>query len=200
MPLSMQHLNFALWSAGANWLAWRADFDFAGAAEQLPVLVDPRRFKRFVKEYGVLRGVPSAGRESARTLLLVPPLFRDALAAGAGGIDSLATALSFDLHGKQTAFFSKLAAFAQPRRFVAYDKFARLGLARAMGKPDGSYDGSYRNYSVDIDLSWRGELGKQIRAFLRGRATPMSGGGSAFGRRVLDACLMLKGGRWPNVA
>ncbi|MDP1838602.1 MAG: hypothetical protein Q8N31_15915 [Reyranella sp.] len=200
MPPDMQHLNFALWSAGANWLAWRADFDFAGPAEQLPVLVDPGRFKRFVKEYGVLRGVPSAGRENARALLLVPPLFGDALAAGAEGIDRLATDLSFDLHGKQTAFFSKLAAFAQPGRFVAYDRFARRGLARATGRPDGSYDGSYRNYSIDIDLSWRGELGKQIRSFLRGRAAPVNSGGNAFGRRVLDAYLMVKGGRWPNVA
>lgn len=200
MPLSLQHLDFALWSAGANWLAWRADFDFAGPVEQLPVLVDPDRFKRFVKEYGVLRGVPSASRQSARALLLVPPLFGGALAAGAEGIDTLATDLSFDLHGKQTAFFSKLAAFAQPGRFVAYDKFARRGLARAMGKPDGSYDGSYHRYSVDMDLCWRGETGKQIRSFLRGRATPVGSGGSAFGRRVLDAYLMVRGGRWPNVA
>lgn len=199
MPLTVRHLKFALWSAGANWLAWKADFEFGGQPEQLPVLNDEDRFKAFCGEYGVPRAATTDQRQVIRTWLRTPPNFTNAIGQGAVGIADLADVHQEHLGGRQLSFFSKLAAFARPTQFMAYDNSARIGLAKVRNEPEAKYDHRYIEYSAAIDEVWHDNVGREIRAFI-GRAPPPVGGNrAAFGKRMLDVYLMLRGGRWPNV-
>ena len=57
MPVDENYLKFAIWTAGANWIAWHRDFEAAGGPQELPVLLQKERFILFLNEYKPLRGV-----------------------------------------------------------------------------------------------------------------------------------------------
>jgi hypothetical protein len=198
MPVNERWLKFAFWSAGANWLKWRADFEFEGNADQLPVLQHQDRYRAFIKDYSLLRYYTGDEREALRTRLSHPPSFQTAVDQPNGqGIDALAQGLreEFPAFDTERSFLSKLAAFARPETFVAWDRFARKGVARQNSGPaNGNYQ-SYADYLRAVRQVLSAELGREIRQFVE-QAPCIPAEQECFVLRVLDVYLMILGGRW----
>jgi hypothetical protein len=186
--------------AGSNWLLWKADYEFSGPPEEMPVLVKTDRYRAFVKSYSVLRYLPNDERETLRRRLCGARDFGEMTRrADGGGVDELAQRLNgeYPAFEIQRSFLSKLAAFARPDSFVAWDRFARRGVAALTNGPTSGNYHSYSLYLKAVNSTWEGELGHQVRQFLTDRQIPaMEQDGGAFSRRVLDCYLMICGGRW----
>ena len=198
MPVNEQWLEFAFWMAGANWLTWRADFEFEDDVARLPVLQRQDRYRVFIKSYSLLRYYTSEERNSLRQRLYDSNDFRTAVAANDGtAIDDLAHRLraEFPDFDVERSFLSKLAAFAKPTSFIAWDRFARRGVAAlANGPTNGNYQ-TYSAYLMSVNGVLAGQLGQSIQAFINDKRLPTQNR-EAFVRRVLDVYLMAKGGRW----
>lgn len=198
IPISEQELRFAFWKAGANWLDWLEDFEFKGNLSELPVLARRDRYVRFIREYNLLRYCTGERRESLRLRLHGSDDLPGAMEASDGsGVDELAEKLRLEIpgFGTQRSLISKVAAFARPATFIAWDGFARRGLAVMTSGPA---DGNYRNYSEYLHAANGvvvGEMGTNIRTFLANNKAPTQAL-DAFVRRMLDVCLMVRGGRW----
>ena len=199
-PPNPRIMNFAFLSAGANWMQWLADFTFVGEPQCLPVLRDENRFATFCKEYRPLNRVKLETCEEMRQRLLGATEFREAVADDSGaGIDSLARRLKdeFDLRGGPRSFVSKLAAFARPSCFVAWDRFARDGVARVLYARQRSAHTHYRCFLNDFNELWNNpDLGREFRAYVSPNLLAILPSDDAFGRRMLDVYLMTVGGRW----
>ena len=192
-------IEFAFWTAGSNWLMWRADFEFPGPHERMPVLADQERFSSFITEYRLLQGQTSERREELRQRLLGAFDFREMTKQDDGnGIDTMAHRLSeeFPGLGVQRSFLSKLAAFARPECFIAWDQFAREGVANLTEGPAHGKYATYSDYLAAINTAWEGEHGHRIRKFVDKKRTPTQQPNDAFSRRVFDVYLMIEGGRW----
>ena len=116
----------------------------------------------------------------------------------ASKIDDLATRLLDDqlTFGVERSFVSKLAVFAQPNKFVAWDSFARKGIASLKEFGTNSQYPTYAKYMEDINYVWRKQkLGKDLRVFLRKRRVH----NKAVQLRVFDVYLMIQGEQWPNL-
>lgn len=199
-------LHFATCSALTNWLEWRQDWEHsASGAAQLPILQCEARFRAFKRAYGLqphpqimaIRGCLIGHQANA---------FEAAVQDEAGQrLDTLIVKIHEDLNiNLHRACITKLAAFARPDVFVACDKWARKGLARCRDVPVRDYAQGYAHYLCDLNQVWRGHIGNQIRetqceiaecwpgvpVLRRRRANP------AIGKRILDCCLMINGGRW----
>ncbi len=117
MAASEQELKFAFWTAAANWVLWRADFEFDGAPENLPVLAYEDRFAVFTHEYGLLRYKRMEKRDTLRLRLHGSDDFRSAVEEQDGsGVDKLAHQLAEEYPGFaiERSLVSKLASFARP--------------------------------------------------------------------------------------
>ncbi len=193
-------LTFALWTAGANWCRWAADFEHKGDCAELPVLAHNERYRAFVSEYSLLRYYTLDEREQLRQKLYRSNAFKNALKPADGnGIDELAIQLTEEYPGFDTerSFISKLAAFARPDTFVAWDRFARIGLSAVT---NGPAKGNYRSYSEYLSAAnglQSAELGRKIDKYLDRSSLPTDNR-NAFRRRVLDVFLMVRGGRWQH--
>ena len=127
-----QWLEVAFWIAGANWVMWRSDFDYAGPYNQMPVLANQNRFLTFISEYSRLQRQTGIARLGVSTAIVNSNLnvaFGDRTGAE---IDLLAQSLKISggTQNKELSLLSKFAAFAEPGTFNAYDKSARQGLSR----------------------------------------------------------------------
>jgi len=202
--ISSEWLQFAYWMAGANWMTWRRDYEFEPLDSgirfsQMPVLANGERYDAFVGNYSLLHGVQGTLRDELRQRLHLNPDFDHAVDAIDGsGIDVLARELRAEFQlkcprfGFQRSFLSKLAAFARPDVFVAWDEFARKGVARCTGR---RRDASYAEYLTSVNGIWD-DVKPRILNFLSDKNVPTQRHDTAFPRRVLDVCLMLYGGRW----
>jgi hypothetical protein len=197
--LNQQWLEFAYWTAGANWMMWKADFEYGDDISNMPVLRSAERFSAFVSKYH-LRLFRT--HESVRLALFSNDAedFVKAITNASGqGIDLLAINLNATYPGLRTqkSLISKLAAFAKPERFIAWDRFARKGAAALAKNPNkGSYQ-TYEAYLADVNKLLEGKIGIEIREFLSKRRLPSPDClFEAFARRVFDVYLMVQGGRW----
>ncbi len=194
-------MAFCIARAAANWILWEADFTARFGQVPLPVLRRSERFDAFCRDYRPLRKVKTEVRQQMRRFLDGSSEFACALEDCTGrGIETLAINLQrdFGLHGTPRSFVSKLAAFALPERFVAWDRFAKLGARRARAKKavqSANYT-SYPDYLEDVEALWGGCLGERVSGFIAEHPSLRTPGGEAFGRRVLDVYLMASGGRW----
>ena len=200
--MNQSEFDWALSMAVQNWAEWRSDFEYAGNDKSnLPVLRNPNRWAYFVWSYSVLRQLPAEAKAigmGIREQLNDGDRLGDALADNNGqGIDDLGDWIA-TLHpalGRRRSLASKLAAFARPDRFVAWDRFAKSGAA-ALCNHSSNYR-SYQDYLTDIDTIWGGPLGAQIRGRVASHPfTSVPVAEVRFQRRVLDHYLMIRGGRW----
>jgi hypothetical protein len=196
--VNKEWLEFAFWTAGANWLTWHADFEFAGDVAHLPVLQHHDRYRHFIKSYGLLRGKTYVQRCLLRRKLYKSKAFRIAVIDETGiGIEKLACLLRKQnlVSSVERSFLSKLAAFAKPASFVAWDRFARRGVSTLTGGPkNGDYQ-TYADYLRGVNRLLNDPLGEDIQCFLKNRKLPTDNR-DAFVRRVIDVYLMVQGGRW----
>ena len=194
-------IRFAYWAAASNWELWREDFEFRGNIKGLPVLKNPTRYEQFLREYASLRGTARHEAETLKSWLLIHPnhLNKAIQSADGTGIDDLANHLRQEfpsLGGRQISFVSKLAVFARPGVFIAWDQYARKGVAKLTGgRRDGNYP-SYCDYLKAVDTLWNGDLGRTIWAYIAKKPIPTRQR-VAFALRVFDIYLMIQGGRAP---
>jgi hypothetical protein len=201
-------IDAAIWIAGAAWADWKDCFEATAEGRPLPVLHDLQRYKEFLKQYRVLRPADVNTRNDIRVELSNSNHFNTLVAEGQITlvdhiVNDLATTHP-DL-GRQRSFVSKVAAFARPDCFVAYDQYASRGAALLCDGPrNGAYE-SYEQYMSDVNLI-RGHAQKQIQKRLTNllkKPSPFLNADRqqrAFELRVLDGVLMMVGGRWSHIA
>lgn len=198
ISLSLQSLEYAYWTAGANWKQWEDDFEFSGPANQLPVLCSPDRFYSFTKEYSVLRYRKKSERDDLRSWLNQSERFLEALQDPEGqGIECLAEEIRchFPKFNTERSCISKLASFARPANFVPWDRYARIGTSQLTSGPnEGAYK-SYPPYLKSMNKVIHGALGTRVKIFLEDKEIPTHFH-EAFVVRVIDVVLMIRGGRW----
>ena len=196
-------LEVAFWIAGTNWTMWRSDFEYVGPYNQMPVLADQNRFLTFVSEYSLFQRQTRTARLCARTAIIDYNL-RLAFGDSTGmQIDLLAQNLqsSSATLNEEPSLLSKLAAFAEPGRFNAYDESARKGLRKwtpGFRRGNQSNQSKYQTHCTRIDIALAGALGQRIGAYLAAHTLPTTDV-PGFTRRVLDVYLMIEGGRWSTV-
>ena len=222
IEMDADQIDDAILLAASNWVEWRRDWDHSGDPTAIPILADERscdtknsyaRYRAFLKQYGVLRGVSQDARDTLREKLCGSQRFRRALQDASGKtIDSLIREFSSlptsnktgrQVIGRQVAFVSKLAAFARPDTFMAFDQYAREGLAliaKQIRKEFGAKDSfdTYSKYLKAVNVVWELGLGDSIvnRATTLAPDPRIPYEDRKFGLRVLDNVLMNLGGRW----
>ena len=201
-------IDAAIWIAGAAWADWKDCFEATAEGRTLPVLHDPQRYKEFLKQYRVLRAANQRRRNQIRVKLTNSKHFNTLVAESQIAlvdqvVENLANA--YPGLGRQRSFVSKVAAFARPECFVAYDQYASRGAALLCDGPrNGDYK-SYELYMTDVNLI-RDRAQSQIQHHLTNLlkdTSPFLGAGRrqrAFELRVLDGVLMMVGGRWSHIA
>lgn len=206
-------IDIAVLMAAANWAQWRRDFEHRGHVSSLPVLRDRARHTAFLQQYGVLRGVPDRVRERMRMRLPTMPEFKQAFHDCTGqSLDNLVSCFPRQFKwgygnkksmGEELSYASKLASFARPSCFVAWDRFARIGASRLMAEQIRQEQGGFTDYASylwNVNKLWEGEVGHQIRERQRGhwrnRLPPVPADKPRFGKRILDHVMMIAGGRW----
>ena len=124
--------EFAFLAAASNWAMWRADFEFGGNPTDLPVLVCEKRFHAFVSEYGLLHGIKKPKRENIRVSLSKwNYLNKINNCEDRYLLDDIVKVAKNEFIFKNTemSLISKLAAFARPEKFVAWDRYIRRGVS-----------------------------------------------------------------------
>lgn len=193
---SQKLLEFSFYAAGHNWTSWRDCYECADPRE-LPILVNEERWRVFVREYSLLRGLPAADRTNILKNLKSREISTLLIESQDGaGVDQIASA-SKEWNSKarrQTSLLSKVATLMRPDVFVPIDQFAKKGVLR----PKGGTEGIYAAHLCAVRKINDGENGAQIEEFLKER-TPPTSNVKAFRLRMLDVCLMQRGGRWRSV-
>lgn len=194
-----------------NWRVWIEDFMHAGDPAEIPTLADPFRFCRFCRDYSLVRNANSNTVEELRRQLFQSQEFANALSDASGkALEKLAQALPLKISAIdiERSLLSKLAAFARPEVFVAWDRFSRIGthylcnynayphpvdeIPLRSPRKSAPYL-FYDEYLTQVHTLMAGELGAQIEQFVENNfALPCS----KFVPRILDCCLMIVGNRW----
>jgi hypothetical protein len=186
--------------ARTNWNKWLDVFEHGEPICTNPLLVKPELFASFLAEYSVGRTIRHGTHDEFRCALASQA--SDATRDDSGvALDALETDLRkrFGAHDPPRSILSalsKVAAFVRPERFVAWDRYARKGLAKVLGgAPSIKFD-SYALYLEAFDRVWKGEPGQKIADYVKrvGAESPVEGE-LRFQRRVLDVYLMKCGDR-----
>jgi hypothetical protein len=190
-------IEAALPIACKNWRDWRPEFEHGGH----PLLAEPgTRFGTFCREYSVGRTIRAGTRCDFRRRLVAQ--LEAAIGDDTGhALDALEDDLrpDFGTHGGKSrlvSVLSKVAAFARPERFVAWDRYAKKGLNSVLGRPPSARFHTYAEYLAAFDCAWNGQPGQRIRDYLMRHGTQEAiEKEPRFQRRILDVCLMRLGGR-----
>jgi hypothetical protein len=182
--------------ARANWADWQDVYEHGGPIRDNPLLADAGKFATFCREYSVGRTIRRGTRNELR-VTLSEPRFSEAIQEDTG-LDILENEFrprfgTCNGTRRMTSLLSKVAAFVKPERFVAWDKYARKGLSAVMAGTAPFQ--TYAEYLAAFDRAWDDPPGQQVRDYLLNRAQNESEKQPRFQRRVLDVCLMIKGGR-----
>jgi hypothetical protein len=192
MALTKFELQKLYFQAGWNWVSWIDDFDCKLKTQNLPVLEGEDRFAKFLGNYSLLRYHDATAKETIRKWLSGNGKLANATEFPDGrGIDKLADDLKKHTHKKrrELSLISKLAAFAKPASFIAYDKYARKGTRIILGKTaSGKYD-TYVEYLADANLILNGDVGIELKKYASTLPLPTKNT-KAFIMRLLDFYLM----------
>ena len=183
-------LEVAAFIAARNWERWRCCYE--APAEELPICEDPELFRKFVKEYGLLRGVKMKDQERLRIWMTKNGRLTMLTEKEDGsGVECLLDKMQGSGFMRHRSFLSKLAAFSRPDVFIACDSFARQGLVNL-----GIEKKQPANYCVYLEAvrKLQCQIRKDIEKHLKGRTIP-TGNAEAFQLRVLDVYLMISGER-----
>lgn len=183
-------LEVAAFIAARNWEHWRCCYELP--AEELPICEDPKLFRKFFKEYGLLQGEKMKDRKRLRIWMTKNGRLTMLTNKKDGsGVESLLDEMKGSGFMRHRSFLSKLAAFSRPDVFIAYDSFARKGLVNL-----GVAEKEPQNYIVYLEAvrKLQCDIRKDIEKHLEGRIIPTKNN-EAFQLRVLDVYLMISGGR-----
>jgi len=201
LRIPTETLKIIYFRAGLNWLSWQDNFEH-GSSARLPALDCPKRFQKFVYDYSLLRSYKTEEREEIRQWLNCYGRLGTATNDPSGaGVDALAGKLKQKgpCWTEEISLVSKLAAFARPDIFIAYDQFATKGakicIAEIRDAPNKrkSYQ-HYPAYLADVHEIVKSPVGGQMREYLSTN-TPPTKHKKAFVLRMIDCYLMEVGGR-----
>lgn len=190
--------------AKKNWVDWISVFEHTGILVDSPLLFSPEVFKKFLHEYGVGRTIRAGKSNEFREALRDNDLgLAEKLSDYSGkGIDELEDLLRprFGvMNGDRVirSVISKIAAFLVPAQFIAWDRFARAGVIRVLGRQSNHKYETYADYLNDVNLLLTDKMNVALISACRGfHPTEYSSKNYRFERRVLDVYLMRIGGRW----
>ena len=190
--------------AKANWQNWINVFEHQGAIEQNPLLTSSEIFKKFLGEYNVHRTIRAGKSDEFRKVFNSVDLrLAEKLNDSSGRcIDELEDLLRWDfgtMNGKRgiKSVISKIAAFLCPEKFVAWDKFARKGIACVRYSKSTHTYNAYADYLADVNFLLNEKMQYDLLdACQKNYPTQYSSESKRFQRRVLDVYLMRTGGRW----
>ena len=189
-------LEVAALIAALNWKNWRDCFEAGGKMLPERLLEDSDRFQEFIQEYGLWRYASAENRMRLRRWMTEEDRVGRLIAEKDGsGVDCLVQEMKDNGFTGERSFLSKIAAFARPDVFIAYDRYAKEGLFElgvVQRKP-----GNYVMY-LEAVRKLRCDIGKDIEKHLEGRSLPPKNG-AAFQLRVLDVYLMMSGSRKINI-
>jgi hypothetical protein len=199
LALSKSQLQKLYFKAGANWVDRIDVFGRGPVKLEHVVLADKKRFAKFLKVYSLLRYHKPDERELVRKWLSTKGSLAEATKSLTGeGIDKLADQLkqATNQH-RELSLISKLAAFANPTSFIAYDQYAQKGARIILRKkpPSVKYT-KYVEYLTDVNLIRRSDIGIQIKLYVKTLPLPTRNR-KAFAMRMLDFHLM-EGGKKAN--
>ncbi len=196
--VSEKQLRHCVEVARANWRDWQDVFEHKSAVDTNPLLSDHVRFSKFCKEYSVGRTIRHGKRDEFRLELVksIQDVVRDETGQA---LDRYEEKLRprFGVHRgtrRMVSVLSKVPAFISPGHFLAWDRFAKKGVNIALGRARNHAIRTYAEYLEAFDRVFRGQRGRQIRAFVV-RHRRSGENATCFGRRVLDMWLMTFGGR-----
>ena len=141
--LDQRKTNQAIEVARRNWENWKKVYEHNGSKNTNPVLDDQDIFNKFCIEYSVVRTIRSGTRENLRKKLQGLSNLEQILKDDTGKeLDALEKSCrkafsSKGANGKLISFFSKVAAFLRPEKFIAYDQYAKKGLRKIFNKNSG---------------------------------------------------------------
>jgi hypothetical protein len=191
--------DLSLYYAASNWNDWKDDYE-SGMLEQIPVLASDERFKRFCTEYKVHRTIKKNTGQKFRKEL--QSAIREIVSDESGKrIDSFEKNnrrlfSSLGAHARMISVISKVAAFARPETFLAWDRYARDGVKIGVRQATSCDFLTYSEYLGKANDLWE-ESGKGliVERLRYTKFNPPSKSNVAFLRRVFDVALMRLGGR-----
>lgn len=197
--VSKKEIQLSIYRAVLNWHEWSDCFEHKGPMKDLPVFSNPTRLRNFTHEYGLRWLGDEFQRAKFAADVLANANFIKAIQQYDGiALDKVINEVhSYDNKRHQSAI-SKLAAFAAPNYFIAYDKYSRQGMNLLQFRNKG-LEGSYAEYRLDVDKILSEEIGSSILVEMKKHGDVyinQISNQKAFQLRVLDNVLMLKGGRW----
>ena len=185
-------LEVTAYIASLNWNAWRACFDNGAAMLRKRLLEVADRFQELVQGYQLLRYESAENKKRLRIWMTKENRVGRLIAEADGsGVDCLAQEMKAGGFNRERPFLSKIAAFARPNVFIAYDNYARDGLVE-LGIVEGAPDKHVMYLEAVREL--QRHIGKDMEKHLECRSLPTENSG-AFQLRVLDVHLMMSGGR-----
>lgn len=189
-------LNHDIKLAKQNWADWRDVFEFTGNPAENPLLADSQRFRKFLREYAVVRTIRSGESDHLRQHLRSDGYALSTLLNDKSGhtldVHERELRRSFGARNGSSILsaLSKVSAFLAPHIYIAWDSYARKGLKKI--SPHTKAD-SYANYLAALNEILKCEVGQQLRASCQNQYPTERK--EAFERRVLDTYLMRLGGR-----
>lgn len=220
--LNDNQLKYCIYVAYSNWHDWMECYIHkknGGKINELPVVSDSKLFKKFCREYSVLRGIKREKREEVRKNLISSDLstaFQENSEMISKNVQKLSEFVSrhHPKNHKQESFSSKIASFCFPEEFVAMDSYSSKGAKKVINSfivneyenirkstPNDSYDkfcGTIR--TIKESKWWRDQLHviwEKIPDILSDEFDK-SENKSAFNMRLLDVTLMIFGDRWED--
>jgi hypothetical protein len=185
-----------------NWSDYRDEFEHDGDIATNPLLKTNGRFSFFCREYSVGRTIRSGTHDQFRETLRNSPRFKEVIQDGTGrALDVFEGEVRKDFGTHEPprriiSVLSKVAAFLRSERFLAWDRFAKKGVNKVLGRRNSSPFNSYADYLAACDEVWNSGAKEQIAGFLE--TTQVSESVRAelgFQRRILDVYLMHRGDR-----
>jgi len=195
--ISNHDIQICICRAAVNWNEWQDCFEHPGDVTTLPVLSNDKRFSSFCNEYDLRWIGNDPQRKRFRKAICKSKDFVDGINGKCA--ECLAKAMNIvrdSNRRRQMSAISKLAAFAAPDYYVAYDKYSRKGLALVANVSVTALE-FYPAYLEEVRNLLDGDLGSQLREQLANHpSVPKAKFRGAFLLRVADCVLMTKGGRW----
>lgn len=162
----------AIQIARKNWNDWQDVFEHSGPVRDNPLLACSTRFASFLQEYSVYRTIRNGTHDELRRKLRKSGQFLKVIHDDTGHIfdrfeDRLRKKFGNDgVDGDKKhiiSALSKVAAFVRPQRFVAWDRFAKMGVNVALGRAASSPFRGYAEYLAAFEEAWSGREGQAIK-------------------------------------
>jgi hypothetical protein len=191
MKLSKSELKKFYFKAGNNWVDWIDIFGRGPENLRQVMWENKKRFDKFLSVYSLLTYHKPEKKEIIRKWLCRKGRLAKATNSLTGeGIDELADKLQQATNqNRELSLISKLAAFANPTSFIAYDQYAQRGTRLILEKSPSVRYAEYKEYLTDVASIRRSDIGNQMEVYVKNLTLPTRNK-KAFTLRMLDCYLM----------